>query len=86
MSGGTRGRYRFADWTLSAITGMAARYVGKCLACGARCADTAEADDAQVWCLKHAGATRHTGYEVSGFQYFNASMTGPGETQSSVPG
>ena len=78
-----RGRYRFAEWTLSTVPEMAVRYFGKCLTCGERSADTAESDTAQVWCLKHAGATRHTGYELSAFQYFNAAMTDP--TAESTP-
>lgn len=70
-----RARYRFAEWTLSAIPTMSVRYVGKCLCCGERSTDTANMDDAQMWCLKHAGATGDTGYELSAFQYFNATMT-----------
>ncbi|GCB46553.1 hypothetical protein SNL152K_3851 [Streptomyces sp. NL15-2K] len=30
-----------------------------------------------MWCLKHAGLTHHSGYELSAFQYFNATMTDP---------
>ncbi|MGH4029841.1 hypothetical protein ACQB60_12990 [Actinomycetota bacterium Odt1-20B] len=76
-SGIVRGRYRFVDWTLSAMPAVAVRYVGRCLSCGERCAGMAVADDAQLWCLKHAGATRHTGYEVSARQYFAAAPTCP---------
>lgn len=72
-----RARYRFAEWTLSAMPDVAVRYFGKCLTCGERSVDTAEADDAQVWCLKHAGATHHSAYELSAFQYFDAAMTNP---------
>nr|WP_190085916.1 hypothetical protein [Streptomyces longisporoflavus] len=39
--------------------------------------DTADPDEAQMWCLKHAGLTRHTGYELSAFQLFNAAITDP---------
>ncbi|MFE0100078.1 hypothetical protein [Streptomyces sp. NPDC059009] len=75
--GTARARYRFAEWRLSAMPTMAVRHFGKCLTCGERSADTADADVAQVWCLRHAGLTRHSGYELSAFQYFNASMTDP---------
>ena len=74
-NGITRGRYRFAEWTLTAMPTMAVRHFGKCLTCGERSDDTADADDAQVWCLKHAGLTHHSGYELSAFQYFNATVT-----------
>ncbi len=57
---------------------MTVRHVGKCLTCGERSADTADPDAAQVWCLKHAGLTRHSGYELAAFQCFNAAMTDPG--------
>lgn len=79
-----RGRYRFAQWTLSTMPTMALRYFGKCLSCGERSADTTSADDAQLWCLKHAGATGDTGYELSAFQYFNATMSG-GEASEGAP-
>ncbi|MEV5877937.1 hypothetical protein AB0L75_27685 [Streptomyces sp. NPDC052101] len=74
-NGNSRRRYRFAQWTLAAMPAMAVRHFGKCLTCGERSADTADPDDAQVWCLKHAGLTHHSGYELSAFQYFNATMT-----------
>jgi hypothetical protein len=76
-NGNTLRRYRFTDWTLTVMPNMAVRHFGKCLTCGERSADTAEPDDAQVWCLKHAGLTHHSGYELSAFQYFNATMTDP---------
>ncbi|GAU68536.1 hypothetical protein SSP35_08_00300 [Streptomyces sp. NBRC 110611] len=72
-----RARYRFLKWKLSAVPGMAARHLGKCLICGQHSVDTPDADDAQTWCLKHAGATRHGVYEVSAFQYFDAALTDP---------
>ncbi|GGW42307.1 DUF7848 domain-containing protein [Streptomyces caelestis] len=77
-NGITRGRYRFAEWTLTAVPTMAVRHCGRCLTCGERSADTADADDVHVWCLKHAGLTHHSGYEFSAFQYFNATMSDPG--------
>ncbi|WP_455755154.1 DUF7848 domain-containing protein [Streptomyces luteogriseus] len=72
-----RRRYRFAEWALRVAPNMAVRHFGKCLTCGQRCTDTAEPDEAQVWCLKHAGLTHHSGYELSAFQYFNATMVDP---------
>ncbi|WJV48357.1 DUF7848 domain-containing protein [Streptomyces flavofungini] len=72
-----RGRYGFAEWALTAAEGMAVRYAGKCLSCGERSPDVLESDDAQLWCLKHAGAVRHSGFEVSAFQYFDAEMVAP---------
>ncbi|GGV66834.1 hypothetical protein GCM10010277_74950 [Streptomyces longisporoflavus] len=71
------GRYRQILWTLTAIPAIDARHVGKCLTCSDRSVDTADPDEAQMWCLKHAGLTRHTGYELSAFQLFNAAITDP---------
>lgn len=76
----SRGIYRFAEWTLKADSGAAVRYVGKCLTCSERCVDTATGDDAQLWCLQHAGITGHNGYELSAFQYFTANMADPAAT------
>ncbi|MFI9170805.1 DUF7848 domain-containing protein [Streptomyces lincolnensis] len=75
MTNTARARYRFAQWTLRAITTMAVRHFGLCLSCDERSTDTTDPDTAQLWCLKHAGLTGHTGYELSAFQHFNATMT-----------
>ncbi|MFF4601910.1 hypothetical protein ACFY12_04005 [Streptomyces sp. NPDC001339] len=72
-----RTRYRFLEWTLSAVPGMVVRHIGKCLICAEHSVDTADPSDAQMWCLKHAGATRHGVYELSAFQYFDATLTDP---------
>ncbi|MFE0739133.1 hypothetical protein [Streptomyces sp. NPDC058855] len=77
MTNTARVRYRFAQWTLRAITPMSVRHGGLCMWCGERSNDTTDPDTAQLWCLKHAGLTGHTDYELSAFQYFNATMTGP---------
>ncbi|MEU3736553.1 hypothetical protein AB0E78_05710 [Streptomyces sp. NPDC032198] len=76
-AGVSRGIYRFAEWTLKAEPEAAVRHVGKCLTCSEQCVDTAAGDDAQLWCLKHAGITGHGGYELSASQHFTASMADP---------
>ncbi|MGW2629281.1 DUF7848 domain-containing protein [Streptomyces chattanoogensis] len=68
-----RARYRFAEWTLAADSD--AGFVGECLDCGECCGDTASADDAQGWCLKHAGLTGDRRFAMKGFQFFTAYMT-----------
>lgn len=84
-SGPSLGIYRFAEWTLKADKEATVRHVGKCLACSERCIDTAAGDDAQLWCLKHAGATGHSDYELKAFQFFTASMADPGPAQNAAP-
>ncbi|MFG2285148.1 hypothetical protein ACGFOU_03610 [Streptomyces sp. NPDC048595] len=68
-----RARYRFAEWTLAAHSEV--RFIGECLDCGERCVDTESADEAQGWCLKHAGLTGDRRFEMRGFQLFTAYMT-----------
>ncbi|MEV0527067.1 hypothetical protein AB0I66_26905 [Streptomyces sp. NPDC050439] len=80
-----RGRYRPIEWTLSAVPAMSVHHIGKCLACSQRSVDTADPDDAQLWCLRHAGMTRHSDYELSAFQYFNATITDPAVGGSASP-
>ncbi|MEU9112064.1 hypothetical protein AB0D04_09785 [Streptomyces sp. NPDC048483] len=72
-----RARYRFAEWTLSVMPDTAVRHVGRCLTCRERSSDAADADEVQVWCLRHAGLTHHSGYELAAFQCFDATMTDP---------
>ncbi|MGW2628259.1 hypothetical protein ACWC2K_02840 [Streptomyces chattanoogensis] len=40
-----------------------------------RCADTASADEAQGWCLKHAGLTGDRCFAMKGSQFFTAYLT-----------
>lgn len=79
MSGGgvTRGRFVPLEWTLAAMPGVAVRHVGKCLVCSEHSVDSADPDEAQLWCLRHAGITRHTGFELTAFQFFGAAITDP---------
>ncbi|MFG2503340.1 hypothetical protein ACGFSB_34670 [Streptomyces sp. NPDC048441] len=75
--GTTRGRYVPLEWTLAAMPAMGVRHVGKCLACSDHSVDTADPDEAQLWCLRHAGMRHHTGYELTAFQFFSATITDP---------
>ncbi|MGW7573945.1 DUF7848 domain-containing protein [Streptomyces sp. NPDC054765] len=72
-----RTRYRFAEWTLMADGDCSVRYVGACLDCGEFCVDAASADEAQDWCLKRAGRTGETHFEMRALQYFTAHLTDP---------
>ncbi|MFH8346905.1 hypothetical protein [Streptomyces sp. NPDC018045] len=67
-----RSTYRFTEWTLSAAPDTEIRYYAKCLKCFAQSTDTNTSDEAQLWCLKHAGLSTCTRYELIAFQYFNA--------------
>ncbi|MER5259167.1 MULTISPECIES: hypothetical protein [unclassified Streptomyces] len=65
------------EWTLAAMPGSDVRHVGTCLACSERSVDSADPGEAQLWCLRHAGLTRHTGFELTAFQFFSAVITDP---------
>ncbi|MEU4848557.1 hypothetical protein [Streptomyces gilvosporeus] len=70
-------RLRFVERTLAAMPAMPVRYLGTCLSCQERSPDTADPDEAQLWCLQHAGTTGDSGYELSAFLYFNAITIDP---------
>ncbi|MFE6159588.1 hypothetical protein ACFQ7F_11835 [Streptomyces sp. NPDC056486] len=86
MSAGNshRGRFLPIEWTLTAMPALHMCHVGKCLVCGEHSTDTADPDEAQLWCLRHAGMTRHPGYEMSAFQFFSARITDPVVGESSL--
>ncbi|MDH2388178.1 hypothetical protein QCN29_05110 [Streptomyces sp. HNM0663] len=71
----TRRRYAFIDWTLTADTEAGLRFVAKCMDCGESCTDTSSSDEAQVWCLKHAGLTGDRTFELIATQAFTAAPT-----------
>ncbi|MDQ8707879.1 hypothetical protein RCO28_36235 [Streptomyces sp. LHD-70] len=78
-------RYGFADWTLKAVRSWPVCYFASCLICGERSTDRPDAEAAQLWCLKHAGLTRHSGYELAVSQLFNAVAKDPSADRLSVP-
>ncbi|MDQ8706850.1 hypothetical protein RCO28_30920 [Streptomyces sp. LHD-70] len=45
-----------------------------------RSKDQSDPDVAQLWCLKHAGRTHHSGYELTLVQQFNATVAAPPAT------
>ncbi|MFG2500248.1 hypothetical protein ACGFSB_18800 [Streptomyces sp. NPDC048441] len=83
--GVARGRYVPLEWTLAAMPAVGVRHVGTCLVCSGHSVDTVDPDEAQLWCLKHAGMTRHTGYELTAFQFFSATITDPAVSEASPP-
>lgn len=76
----TRGRYRFADWTLSAVSVL--DVISKCLTCGECSRATSSGPEVEMWSLKHAGMTHHTDFELTSAQVFKAAMV---ETAQDAP-
>lgn len=55
--------FRFADWSLSPDTsGSGPIFVSECTTCGLASESADEPEGPEIWCLKHAGLTGHTGY------------------------
>ncbi|MFD9488127.1 hypothetical protein ACFWBX_30010 [Streptomyces sp. NPDC059991] len=70
-----RAIWRFADWALQLDTsGSGPIFESQCTTCN----DSSEASDGkevpEVWCLRHAGATGHTGFRAVTTSYFRAKL------------
>ncbi|MFE7456326.1 hypothetical protein [Streptomyces sp. NPDC057554] len=67
---------RFADWTLNVDhTGSGPVFESECTTCG-DCSGAAEGKDApEMWCLRHAGRTGHTGFRGITTAFFRASLS-----------
>jgi hypothetical protein len=66
---------RYADWLLSLdLSGSGPIFESECTTCG----ETSGAADAkegpEIWCLRHAGRTRHTGFRAITTAFFRASL------------
>ncbi|MGP3924654.1 DUF7848 domain-containing protein [Streptomyces sp. 8N616] len=58
-----RAVWRYADWVLTADTsGSGPIYVAECTTCGDASEASEETEGPEVWSLKHAGRTGHTGF------------------------
>jgi hypothetical protein len=75
-NGTSRGRFRLARWTLTAETELGLRHFGECRECWEKSVDTADPGEAQLWCLRHAGVSGHTSFELFAFQFFEATLKG----------
>lgn len=68
-----RGVWRFADWVLQLdTTGSGPVFEAECITCG----DSSDAangkEDPEMWCLRHAGRTGHTGFRSCVTTFFRA--------------
>ncbi|MFE9558840.1 hypothetical protein ACFYOD_35960 [Streptomyces sp. NPDC006703] len=66
-----KARYRFKKWRLTANPDVVG-FTGKCTWCPQTSFTVPLPDEAQLWCLQHAGATGHKVYELATVQMFTA--------------
>ncbi|MBW1596899.1 hypothetical protein [Streptomyces sp. JJ38] len=67
--------FRFADWMLTTDPhGGPPLYEAVCTTCGETSGADASKDGPELWCLRHAGRTRHTGFQATTTSFFRASL------------
>lgn len=73
----SRSVMRFADWTLTTDPhGGPPIYATECTTCAEVSAASNDRADPEIWCLRHAGRTGHTGFRATAMTFFRASLTG----------
>jgi hypothetical protein len=74
-NGSVRSRMRFGQWTLTTDTQAGPLlHEAECTTCLEK-SDVAENwDEPQLWCLRHAGRTGHTGFRATVMGFFRASL------------
>jgi hypothetical protein len=74
-----RAVWRFVDWVLQVdASGTGPIYEAECTTCGesSGAADSKEAPE--VWCLRHAGRSGHTGFRAATTTFFRATRAETG--------
>ncbi|URN12678.1 hypothetical protein LUW77_16680 [Streptomyces radiopugnans] len=74
-----RSRMRFVHWSLSIDPdGGAPAYEAACTACDAASGPSVDKRAPELWCLRHAGRTGHTGFRATITSLFRATpLEGP---------
>lgn len=66
---------RFGQWTLCTDTDAGPLvHEAECTACGDTSGVGATWEDPQMWCLRHAGRSGHTGFRATVMGFFRASL------------
>ncbi|WP_459117477.1 DUF7848 domain-containing protein [Streptomyces malaysiensis] len=74
-------------WTLSAdVTGSPPILEAECTTCDDSSGAAEEAKQPEVWCLRHANQTGHTGFRMIIASFFRASMTNAGSSATAARG
>ncbi|WP_449343548.1 DUF7848 domain-containing protein [Streptomyces rugosispiralis] len=74
-------------WTLSAdVTGSPPILETECTTCDDSSGATEEATQPEVWCLRHANQTGHTGFRMITTSFFRASMANVGSSATTARG
>jgi hypothetical protein len=70
-----RSRMRFGQWTLTTdADGGPLIHAAECTTCGETPGGAEDWDGPQLWCLRHAGRTSHTGFRGTVTGFFRASL------------
>lgn len=70
-----RARMRFGQWTLTRDSADGPLvHVAECTTCGEQSGDAETWGEPQLWCLRHAGRTAHTGFRATVVSLFRASL------------
>ncbi|WP_455771428.1 DUF7848 domain-containing protein [Streptomyces malaysiensis] len=81
---------RQGDWTLwtlsTDVTGSPPILEAECTTCDGSSGATEEAKQPEVWCLRHANQTGHTGFRMIITSFFRASMANAGSSATAVRG
>lgn len=68
---------RYADWMLSTDRqGSGPVYEAECTTCGESSEAAETKDEPELWCLRHAGVSGHTGYRGITTAFFRATLFG----------
>lgn len=68
-------RMRFGQWTLATDADAGPLiHEAECTTCEEKSGAAEQWDDPQMWCLRHAGRTGHTGFRATVMGFFRASL------------
>ena len=74
-----RAVFRFMDWALQVDTsGSGPIYEAECTTCSESSGTADSKDEPEVWCLRHAGRSGHTGFRAVTTSFFRASCAESG--------
>lgn len=74
-----RSVWRFADWVLQldpSVSGPV--FDAKCTTCEESSGAADSKEDPEVWCLRHAGRSGHTGFQAVATMFFRATRVESG--------
>ncbi|WP_444972073.1 DUF7848 domain-containing protein [Streptomyces lunaelactis] len=78
---------RSAGWTLSIdLSGSGPIFEAECTSCGEASGPADDRAGPEIWCLRHAGRTGHTGFRGITTAFFRAALEGSSAVSESAAG